>query len=374
MSSGLRNVHVLVDLARMHRALGQNNKALKIYRDISNSPTATAGAIFGMAQLVDKHDPYPEASIVNTMIERGDLPPDQMANLHRATAIRADQISDYAIAFKHHEMASQIISHGRDGTQRLRSFLTHARKNFTKENISKAQKHTSKSTKPVFIFGMPRTGTTLVEQIISANEVVHAGGEIDFFNHVVNKFENQWPDRSELKSIAKDYLTLLKEHGGTKSYITNKLPGNFQHLWIISALFPNAKLIFCQRDPCATCTSCLTTSLGTVHDYVGSQKNLADYYKMHLQLMNFWKANISQVIHHVQYERLVKYPKTEIKSLAKFLGIDATPEMFNFHTSNRPIQTPSIDQVRRPMDTGKVSSWRRYEPFLQELIIELSKT
>lgn len=235
---------------------------------------------------------------------------------------------------------------------------------------------------PIFIVGMPRSGTTLIEQILASHPKVTGLGELPHISEVAHETSSwtasgsEYPsaltglDKSQWARAAKLYMDRLDRKEG-KPYISDKMPGNFQYLGFISLLFPNARIVHCRRNALDTCVSCFTTNFTQRHEWSFELGELAAYYGLYLDLMAHWQRVLPLPICEIQYEEVVDNIESEARRLLDFCGLDWHPECLEFHRSKRAVFTSSNAQVRQPLYSNSVGRWRRYEGQLQQLIDNL---
>lgn len=231
---------------------------------------------------------------------------------------------------------------------------------------------TSDPVRPVFILGMPRSGTTLVEQILSRHPIVSTAGELQLLGRLLQSplGATEPPDlrdRAWLQAVASNYLSALKKDGEGFSFVTDKTPGNFEHIGFIRHLFPTAKIIYCRRNPMDIAASIYTNHFNHHHRYATDLNALGNYLIWHRRLMNFWLAQFGDAIHVVDYEALVMDVEGGTRALASYLDLDWSPAMVSPEQSRRPVQTLSLAQVRRPVHASSVDRWRRFEAGLAGL-------
>lgn len=245
--------------------------------------------------------------------------------------------------------------------------------------------YADRTTRPVLIFGMPRSGTTLTEEIVAAHPSVAAGGELTFFSETISHlgFGAQRSDRSltperfsgrlqsfdlaEARGIAARYDNELQARSNGRIRVTDKMPENFLHLWLIALLFPRATFIHCTRDPMATCFSCFTTDLTDAHSYTRDFPTLAGYYRIYEDLMRHWTKVLPIAIVENRYEKLVTEPESTVRKLLEAARIPWDPACLSFHQSDRVARTASYAAVREPIHSRNVETWRAYEDYLGPL-------
>ena len=226
---------------------------------------------------------------------------------------------------------------------------------------------------------MPRSGTTLVEQIIASHNEVFGAGELVYLQSVIKKnliFEKKLSEEklnNELSNQAnflnKEYFEMINFHNFKENYFTDKAPPNFRWLGIIKIFFPNSKIIYCKRNAKDNCLSIYKNFfLSEDMKYAFNQNDIANYYNLHLDLMNFWKNKIGDFIYEIEYEKLVSNKEEEIKKLINFCDLKLDPNCLNHHKNKKtPIKTVSISQARMPVYQSSVNSNTNYEKSLSKM-------
>jgi len=233
---------------------------------------------------------------------------------------------------------------------------------------------------PIFIIGMPRSGTSLTEQVLSSHSKVHGGGELPILNQIANpllgKIYGQVTDaKLEAKHIErfrKQYIRGCKDYPHDSEYMTDKMPANFRWVGFIKQALPEAKIINQIRDPRAICWSIYKLRFSTVgNGYAYDQKDLAAYYHRYVGLMDYWEKKFPGYIHNLNYETFTENQLEETQELLKHVGLDWEDACLDFHKSKRPVKTASSAQVKKELYTGSSQAWRKYEEFLEPLLTAL---
>jgi tetratricopeptide (TPR) repeat protein len=229
--------------------------------------------------------------------------------------------------------------------------------------------------RPIFIIGMPRSGTSLVEQIISNHHQVYGGGELEDFSNIINSILQDETTSGKanlsLKTIISSrqkYLDVLSRFNTSKKIITDKLPLNFRYIGFILSAFPEAKIIHVKRDSMATCWSIYKhyfSSKGTGWAY--SQEDIAKYYGLYLELMEFWHEIYPNQIYDLGYEDLTTNQEEETQKLLEYCELEWDQDCLNFHTNERAVHTASLIQVRKKMYQGSSEVWKQYSAHLEPL-------
>jgi tetratricopeptide (TPR) repeat protein len=226
---------------------------------------------------------------------------------------------------------------------------------------------------PIFICGMFRSGSTLVEQILAAHPSVTAGGELDFLPWLVGRRLSPYPERIKsvsreaLRRFGEDYLSRLQELHPDSDKITDKLPDNFLHLGLIRALFPRARIVYTKRNPLDNCLSVYFQQFGGNLRYATDLGDTAHYYRQHERLMQHWKLCFGENIFTVDYDALVRSPEAVLRRLLDFLGLPWDSRCLEFQQTQSPVKSASLWQVREELYRFSSGRWRNYEPFLGDL-------
>ena len=231
------------------------------------------------------------------------------------------------------------------------------------------QKTNSDEFMPIFITGMPRSGTTLVEKICCLNDQVQALGEVRYFHDLIDHYDvGARPLSAEvLRQIRDDYKDKISKKFGNKNIFTDKMPQNFFYLPLINVVFPNAKLICCVRDPIAVCWSNYKTMFTDGLGYSFNQTDIKHYYQLFSNLMSEWQKLCGDQLHFLNYESLVADPVTTVSDLSAFLGLEIDVADFARKQRDGAVYTASAYQVRKAIYKNSSSDWKRYEKHLQPL-------
>ena len=235
--------------------------------------------------------------------------------------------------------------------------------------------------KLIFVLGMPRSGTSLVEQIISSHSSVFGAGELPFLlNDVLKTFKSMQKDSAKLKEIFKkiniigdNYLEQISILSSDKNIILDKSPLNFLLIGFIQILFPSAKIIHVKRDAKDTCFSCYKNSFNHGLYFTYSQKELASFYNSYSDLMKFWDKKLPNCIYTVRYEELVLEPNINIKKILNFCDLDFENNCLEFYKNKSPVRTISSSQVRKKIYKDSVLSFKRFERKLGDIFNNLDK-
>ena len=256
-------------------------------------------------------------------------------------------------------------------------------KEIFKEPMSPIEKvsNTINHKQPIFILGMPRSGTSLLEQIISSHTRVFGGGElynlteilIPILQDSLNSSKKSF-HKDDLFLIGQKYIDKLNQLKCEEKFVTDKWPLNFRHIGFILGAIPNAKVIHIKRDEIATCWSIYRhyfadNANGWAYDF----DDLARFYKAYQELMGFWEKLYPKKIHNISYEKLIKNQEDETRKLLKYCELDWDESCLNFHNNKRIVGTASVSQVRKKIYQGSSDEWKKYKKYLKPLLMHFGE-
>ncbi|MEE8444052.1 MAG: sulfotransferase, partial [Alphaproteobacteria bacterium] len=357
---------------------GDQDGARKVLRRALRIDPACVPAHWAFATCGGDLDDPAHIDQIETLIGGGALPPDQESLLHFTAGLRCLKAARDEEGFAHYDKGNAL----------KREWLASLGKRYDPEDEERntdeiihgsgvaafAGPGGSLSEKPVFIVGMPRSGTSLTEQILASHPQVFGAGELRDINSIAVKLRQTGGTaltripRNILKEGAEAYLARLLEIGGESLRVTDKMPTNFLNLGLIARLFPNARVIHTRRDPMDTGLSCYFQNFqGGGNSYVYSLEFIAHFYQLYQKLMDHWRSVLPLKMLEIDYEALVGDQDGESRRLIEFMGLDWDDACLDFHKTERPVSTASKSQVRQPMYKTSVDAWRRFETQLQPL-------
>ena len=294
-----------------------------------------------------------------------------------------DDTKNFENAFKYYNKGNKLRRNDIEfSLKRENEEFLNIKRTFNKNFFNKYQNIGNDDSTPIFILGMPRSGTTLVEQIISSHPKVYGGDELNFFNDSIkNLFYkkgnfsieciNQKNDE-RFKKIGQEYVNKIKEISGKNEKVTDKLPINFKWIGFIKLVLPNSKIIHCTRNPKDICISIYKNYFTNAElNYAYDFEELVNFYNLYKDLMQFWKNNLPGFITEIKYEDLIKNPKKEIPKLIKNCNLAWNKSCIKFYNNKRAIKTASDTQVRKKIYRNSMDSWKNYEKYLKENFAKL---
>lgn len=306
------------------------------------------------------------------------LSPRDRPVLHFSLGKAFDDLGEFESAMRHYSEANQSAARntrlGFDANF-LRSFNDARMSAFGRESIARLRKWGSPSTRPLLVVGMIRSGTTLVEQMLSSHPQVSAAGELRFWAEQEDSFMAALTqgalDAERVQGIADQYEQLLsnvsKADSSSVERVIDKMPLNFSFLGMIHSVFPNARIIHCTRNPVANCLSIYTTFFDSPPPFAYEPKNIVAYYREYRRLMAHWREVLpAESFLEVRYEDVVADREPQLRRMIAFAGLEWDEGVLQHDKNERAVRTPSMWQVRQPIYTSAVERWKNYQPWLGE--------
>jgi tetratricopeptide (TPR) repeat protein len=302
--------------------------------------------------------------------------------LHFALGKAYDDMGEYATAFHHYSVGARLKRATLAYNEaEVAQFFAETRRIFSKEFIERREFPGNPSTAPIFIVGMPRSGSTLTEQIISAHPKVFGAGEIKNLSYAIGAIRLKFPSLPKFPAlaeamkpnhfgtIAKNYLAAITRISNSAERVTDKLLTNFFFAGLIHMMFPNAKIVHTKRNPIDSCLSTWTKLFKDDMPHSYDLGELGRYHRRYQELMDHWREVLpADAFLEVQYEDVVADPETNARRVIDFLELEWDPRCLKFHESDRPVKTASVSQVRKPIYKTSVERGRRYGDKLNPLI------
>jgi tetratricopeptide (TPR) repeat protein len=398
------NARVLVCMGQICRARGDIEAALRYFREALQHAPADGPAIYGGTEALERiGQPEQALALLQPLLSRLASDPELLilytrigARLQLDDAIdeRLEQaLRNPALDARARERMHFLLGDLRDRQARYKEAFAHyhAGNQAVWQRLDDSKYHDEidaiiagfealggalqpnpepQAITPIFIVGMPRSGTSLVEQILASHPQVYGAGELNVLSDIAAELGYASPafkpDAATLAVVARRNIDALKELAGGALFVTDKLPGNFLFIGLIALMFPDARIIHTRRDPLDTCLSCYFQYFLGAHKYSYDLGQLGRYYRQYEKLMAYWRQRGIAFL-DVQYEHLVADLEGVSRQMTAYCGLDWNEACLNYHQSGRVIATASYHQVNQPIYTASIGRWRHYEKFLAPL-------
>jgi len=369
----------LNNIANIYRDLGEKDKAISIFEEVLRKKPDHVGIHRNLANLKTYDGSEPQIKKLLELYGNDNLPPIDRAALCFSLGKVFEDLEDYKASFGYYEEANRL--HKREigyAISKDSKIFELIKKKFSEPAdrfMQLVAAATSQQKQPVFVLGMPRSGTTLIEQILGSHSQVFAAGELnDISNGLRDSGLLEIAHSAEgFAELRTHYLDSLERFSASEPLITDKMPLNFRFIGYILTAIPEARVVNVIRDPVATCWSNfkrLYNSGGNQFSY--NLKDLGTYYNMYVDLMKFWHDSFPGKIHDIDYDLLTRDPEYQSRNLLESLSLEWEEQCLEFHKSKRAVRTASNLQVRQEIYTGSSQQWKPYEPFLNELLDTLN--
>jgi tetratricopeptide (TPR) repeat protein len=362
-------VPTLFNLVGIYRITNQKEESKLYCKKIIelNKKLTDADRQYSLVHKYSENDPH-----LNEMIKKindDDLNNIEKIHLYYGVHKAYEDLKDYENAFKFLKKGNELLKQ-------------ETKYNFSKDekrinnyiNLYKKIKHIKISGTHrdlIFIVGMPRSGSSLIEQILTSHKKVFGGGEIPYIQEITNKIiDEEKIDVSLLDHYKNEYLNLVSELDNSLSVFTDKELLNFYNVGLILTLFPSAKIINCTRNPVDNCWSIYKNFFPIKTEFVNDFKDIAKFYKLYLNTMKFWQKEFPKNIFNLNYETLIENPKDQIEKILNFCDLEWDENVMSHHKNSRIIRTLSFDQANKPISKKVSNTIKNYKSMIGDLIKE----
>ena len=362
-------VPTLFNLVGIYRITNQKEESKLYCKKIIelNKKLTDADRQYSLVHKYSENDPH-----LNEMIKKindDDLNNIEKIHLYYGVHKAYEDLKDYENAFKFLKKGNELLKQ-------------ETKYNFSKDekrinnyiNLYKKIKHIKISGTHrdlIFIVGMPRSGSSLIEQILTSHKKVFGGGEIPYIQEITNKIiDEEKIDVSLLDHYKNEYLNLVSELDNSLSVFTDKELLNFYNVGLILTLFPSAKIINCTRNPVDNCWSIYKNFFPIKTEFVNDFKDIAKFYRLYLNTMKFWQKEFPKNIFNLNYETLIENPKDQIEKILNFCDLEWDENVMSHHKNSRIIRTLSFDQANKPISKKVSNTIKNYKSMIGDLIKE----
>ena len=368
---------VHLSLGHVFKTMGEIDNSIDAYRKTIFKNNLSGEAYWSLANLKTYSFSENEIKDMEKTLE-GDMSDIERSQMYFALGKAYEAKKDFDNSFKNYykgnKVKKNLIKYSSDDTtQNTKRIL----KFFNKENIVSLSKSSISDKDPIFVLGMPRSGSTLIDQIISSHSKVDGTQELPNIIKIAAELntikQDSYPevlkklDDLQLTKFGKDYISETKWARGVAPFFIDKMPNNFIHIGLIKTILPNAKIIDTRRDPMDTCFSCFKQFFARGQLFTYSLEDLGNYYSDYIRAMNHWHSVYGKDIFTVHYDNVINETEETIRELIDYCDLSFEKECLEFYKSSRPVKTPSAEQVRQPIYKSGLNYWKNYEKHLKPL-------
>jgi len=364
------NAAVKLNLGHINKATGNTPLAASYYHEfIAEKPDKKAAGFWGLADLKNYTFSEKDKVAVITAINTPSQSDASLALLLYSLNRIYEQSGENKLAFDAMVQANNLLVPLKPFKKAL---FVNTVQSLIHTNLTPRLPVTEHSV-PIFIVGMPRSGTTLVEQILVSHSLIGATDELPYIERIALSLEQAGGYANQLAHLSQQQITHYREQYLQESaqyfsevphYVIDKNPNNFLHIGLIKTLFPQAKVINVIRHTTDNALSVFKQYFSVGHNYSYSLENIKIYWENYLTLMEHWDRLFPLDIYHLCFEKLVTQPDDQIPKLLAYCGVEFEVDCLNFYQSTRPVLTPSASQVRQPMNTKAIGQCEKYKPFI----------
>jgi len=382
------NEFLLLNLGHIYKAKAESKESASYYHQfIKALPNQCGVGYWSLADLKDYTFNDDDKYVMEQLISSPEIAIGNFILLQFAIARVYEQRKEYNASFIAMKKANESLKKYRPFRADLFSSLITSTISTIKKQNNISLVH--KGYMPIFIVGMPRSGTTLVEQILAAHSRVESTDELQYIERIALMLEKSGGYAKRLMNLGSDekqklaiqYIEQIQQYFTKEQAITiDKNPNNYLHIGLIKTLFPNAKIINIIRSPLDNALSVYKQYFSFGHEYSYDLKSIALYWQGYLSLMDHWKIQFGNEILQLSYEELTKNPEKEINKILSYCNLTFEEQCLNFHLSDRVVLTPSVSQVKQPMNQKSINSWEKYQgniesfiPIFEEIKIKANK-
>ena len=377
------NANVWISLGHTLRTTGRRDDAIAAYRRAIGLAPGLGEAWWALANIKTLRFSDDDVTAMRKQVARADINDLDRVQLRFALGKAHEDAAEYAESFRQYAEGNRLrrTTSGYDaGT--ITGLVQRSHATFTREFFAERTGWGAAAPDPVFVIGLPRSGSTLVEQILASHPAVE--GTMELLNVVALAWSltasrkdaaiKAYPDllatlgADEFRALGERYLEETRVYRKTAaSFFIDKLPNNWEHVGLIHLMLPNAKIIDVRRDAMGCCFSCFKQHFASGQDFACDLRDLGRYYRDYVDLMAHFDAVLPGRIHRVDYAALVEDTETVVRGLLDYCGLPFEAACLRFYENERAVRTPSSEQVRSPIYRDALDQWRHYEPWLGPL-------
>ena len=369
------NCRIAVNHGHALRTKGSRDEAIASYRRAIELQPKNGEAWWSLANLKVGALTAPDEKVMRRLLADSSLPELERMRLFYALGRRLEDVGQYAESFACYAGGAVIAKRRVDVQQPdYQELLRSMQDCFTAEFLAERANWGVGDASPIFILGLPRSGSTLVEQILASHPDIEGTMELPYIGAIASRLSLKdrgavrHLSKGEVKALGEEYLAKSAIHRRLgRKYFVDKMPNNFRHIGLIRLILPKAKIIDVRRFPLASCLSCFKQLFAEGHEYSYDLQDLGSYYRTYLAIVRHFSEIQPLAIHTQLYEDLIEQPEVQIARLLSFLDVPFFPGCLKFYENDRAVRTVSSEQVRQPIYRSGLDHWRVFAKFLGPL-------
>ena len=368
----------LLHLGKLLKTVGETDKAISCYHDVVKDAQLSAQAYWELANLRTYHFSADEVAAMQGLLDAGGISDINKVLIQFALGKALEDEQQFAESFRYYQAANRAYTRFQpfsytSQNAKWKSF-------FTQQYFAGIKDSGSDSESPIFVVGLPRSGSTLVEQILTSHSQVDATRELAEIvsiarelNHPAQPEQQRYPqslaqlDADQIQAFAQRYLDYAQPFRQDAPYFVDKTPGNFHYIGLIETLFPKAKIIDIRRNPMASGWSLYRHFFADSFLFSYDLETIGKYYNDYIELMDHWHAVLPGQILTINYEDLIDDLPATVEVMMRHCGLTLEQGCLDFHLNKRAVATPSSEQVRQPLYSDSLNHWQHYDEFLAPL-------
>ena len=377
-----KNTDVMLSMGHLYKTSGEIDKSINCYQMAYKTDKYFGDSYWSLANLKTYTFSESEVISIDKMVNDPYVSVDEKTFMHFALGKAYEDLNEYEKSFNHYKEGNLIKkSKALFNVNDFEKECTNQIDVCTDDLFEMKSKWGSESKAPIFILGLPRVGSTLIEQILSSHSLVEPTHELPNIISTALRLnerksqdkKSRYPDillslsSPQLKLIGDKYIKDSEVFRSDKPYFIDKMPNNFRHIGLIKLILPNAKIIDIRRSSMSACFSCFKQLFAEGQEFTYDLKDLAGYYNNYVELMNHWNKVLPNQILSINYEDVVNNFEDSVRDILEYCEIPFEKECLEFYKSKRSVKTPSAEQVRQPIYTSGMDYWKNYEPYLDDL-------
>jgi tetratricopeptide (TPR) repeat protein len=368
---------VWMSLGHMLKTVGRTREAIEAYREALAAAPTLGEAWWSLANLKTVKFAEEDVRAMQDALRAPEINEQDELHLHFALGKALEDSAHYAESFEHYAKGNRLrAAQVRHNPERVTSQIDAMVEMFTREFLQERLNQGFATMEPIFVLGMPRAGSTLVEQILASHPQIEGTTELPHLITIVKRLsrESSYPaavadlTADELSALGQEYIERTRIHRSTdRPFFVDKMPNNWPHIGLIRLILPHARIIDARRHPLACGFSNFKQHYARGQGFSYDLRHLGRYYADYVRLMAHFDMVAPGAVYRVIHERLVADPEAEIRQLLSFLGLPFEEACLRFHETKRPVMTASSEQVRRPLTSEGLDRWKQFEQWLGPL-------